>query len=94
MLRGDSVPTLSLRSLPMACLQQAGRDDKVPLYNNTRRPPTLQTLSLSHGGLEKYRDLTGFENLLGLYRNKLPNTLYRCKVLSFGAIEFRLCHLY
>ena len=61
---------LTLRSLPTACLQQAGRDDKVPLCYNTRRQPTMQTLRLSHGGLKKYRDLTGFKNLLGLYRKK------------------------
>ena len=52
----------------------------VPLYGSTdcksalatRRIPTLQTLRLWLGGLEKYRDLTGFQNLLGLCRNKPP----------------------
>ena len=51
-----------------------------PLYGSTdcksalatRRIPTLQTLRLWLGGLEKYRDLTGFQNLLGLCRNKPP----------------------
>ena len=57
------------------CLQSA------PLYGSTdcksalatRRIPTLQTLRLWLGGLEKYRDLTGFQNLLGLYRKKIPS---------------------
>ena len=74
------IPLVADRCLQSLPLYRSTDCKSLPLYGSTdcksalatRRIPTLQTLRLWLGGLEKYRDLTGFQNLLGLCRNKPP----------------------